>query len=182
MHMLDANKLGALGTIVADRTRMALGGLSPSAAALLSLLHFKPGLTATRLAEIAEVSQPTAVRLIDGLEREALITRGKPQGRVTPLLLTEAGRERAAHLQQRRLAALEGLLSSLAPKDRRQFALTLDRILAGATTSRASAHTACRLCEHDLCGPEVCPIGRRADEIDQRIARHSVRDEQGDMR
>jgi DNA-binding MarR family transcriptional regulator len=182
MHMLDANKLGALGTMIADRTKTALASLSPSAAALLSLLHFKPGLTVTRLAEIAGVSQPTAVRLIDGLEREALLTRGKPQGRVTPLLLTDAGRERAVFIQDRRLSALDGLLSSLAPKDRRQFEFLLDRILAGATASRASAQTACRLCEHDLCEPAVCPIGRRAGEIERQATRPDVNDQQGDAR
>jgi DNA-binding MarR family transcriptional regulator len=176
--MLDANKLGALGTMIADRTRIALGSLSPSAAAMLSLLHFKPGLTVTRLAEIAGVSQPTAVRLVDGLEREALLTRGKPQGRVTPLLLTDAGRRRAVFLQDRRLAALDGLLSPLAPKDRQRFALMLDTILAGATASRAFAHTACRLCEHDLCEPAICPVGKRASEIEQQ----DIDDEQGDAR
>ena len=41
-------------------------------------------------------------------------------------------------------------------------------ILAGATTSRAFARTTCRLCEHDLCGPQVCPIGCRAAEIEKQ--------------
>lgn len=47
----------------------------------------------------------------------------------------------------------------------------LDRILAGATTSRAFARTTCRLCEHDLCGPEVCPIGCRAAELEAEQSR-----------
>jgi hypothetical protein len=58
------------------------------------------------------------------------------------------------------------LLSALQPDERQYFASMLDRILAGATTSRAFARTTCRLCEHDLCGPQVCPIGCRATEIE----------------
>ncbi|PSH61715.1 MarR family transcriptional regulator, partial [Phyllobacterium brassicacearum] len=78
MHMLDANKLGALGAMIAYRSEAALAGLSASAAALLSVLHFKPGLTTTEVAEVVGVSQPAAVRLIDGLERQGLLARGNP--------------------------------------------------------------------------------------------------------
>ncbi len=168
MHMLDANKLGALGAIIFDRTEIALEGLSPSAAALLSMLHFKSDLTTTELADVVGVSQPTAVRLVDGLERQGLLIRRKPEGRVTPLSLTEAGRAQATRMQERRLAALDGLLLALAPDERKRFEIALDRILAGATTSRANARTTCRLCEHDLCGPERCPIGGRAVEIERQ--------------
>lgn len=173
MH-LDANKLGALGVVIADRLDGALDGLSPSAAALLSMLHFRPGLTTTELAEVAGVSQPTAVRLIDGLERQGLLVRGKPRGRVTPLSLTEAGHDRAVLLQQQRLAAFDALLSPLAPQERRRFERMLDRILAGATRSRACARTSCRLCEHDLCGPDICPIGIRAGELERQATRPSA--------
>lgn len=166
MQLLDANKLGALGAMIRDRTETALAGLSPSSAALLSMLHFKPGLTTTELAEITGVSQPTAVRLIDGLEGRKFIERGKPEGRVTPLKLTDAGHLQVKALHALRLAALDDLLGALQPDERRLFVSMLDTILAGATTSRAFARTTCRLCEHDLCSPEVCPIGCRATEIE----------------
>lgn len=168
MQLLEANKLGALGAMIRDRTEVSLAGLSPSAAAVLSMLHFKPGLTTTELADIVGVSQPNAVRLIDGLERQALIERGKPKGRVTPLTLTRAGHVQVNELHALRLSALDDLLSELQPDERRHFASMLDTILAGATTSRAFARTTCRLCEHDLCGPEVCPIGCRATEIEKK--------------
>lgn len=168
MHMLEANKLGALGAMIHNRTEAALAGLSPSAAAVLSMLYFKPELTTTELAEVVGVSQPNAVRLIDGLERQTLIARGKPKGRVTPLTLTEAGQAQVKALHALRLAALDDLLSALQPDERQLFASMLDTILAGATTSRAFARTTCRLCEHDLCGPKVCPIGCRAIEIEKK--------------
>ncbi|MER8431330.1 MarR family winged helix-turn-helix transcriptional regulator [Mesorhizobium caraganae] len=168
MQLLDANKLGALGAVIRDRTEASLRELSPSAAAVLSMLHFKPGLTTTELAEVVGVSQPTAVRLIDGLERQALIGRGKPEGRVTPLTLTQTGHAQVREMQALRLAALDGLLSVLQPGERRRFVSMLDEILAGATTSRRFARTTCRLCEHDLCGPKICPIGCRAAEIERK--------------
>ncbi|MEZ5840010.1 MAG: MarR family transcriptional regulator [Hyphomicrobiales bacterium] len=165
--MLDANKLGALGTLISDRIEDALEGLSPSAAALLSMLHFKPGLTATELAAIAAVAQPTVTRLVDGLVRQGLVAREAAPGRSTPLRVTEEGDRRAVRLQERRLSALAGLLGVLAPEERAAFAGLVDRVLVGATTSRAFARTTCRLCEHDLCGPEVCPVGCRAGEIER---------------
>lgn len=166
MHMIDANKLGALGAMIHDRTDAALAGLSPSAAAVLSMLHFKPGLTTTELSTVVGVTQPTAVRLLDGLERQGLIARGKQEGRVTPLSLTLAGHARVEHLQSLRLSALDDLLSPLEPDDRIKFISMLDLILASATTSRAFARTTCRLCEHNVCGPDLCPIGGRAAEIE----------------
>ncbi len=164
--------------MIFDRLDVALDGLSPSAAALLSMLHFKPGLTTTGLARITGVSQPTAVRLIDGLERQGFVTRGKPDGRVTPLLLTTAGRARAIHLQKRRLEALDGLLAPLAPEERYQFERILDQVLAGATTSRSFARTTCRLCKHDLCRPGLCPIGNRAVELEQAEPENDLGDVQ----
>lgn len=167
MH-LDANKLGALGAMIRDRTETSLAGLSPSAAALLSMLHFKPGLTTTELAAIVGVSQPTAVRLIDGLERQALIIRGGTEGRITPLTLSKAGHSRVIKLHALRLAELDALLRPLNSRERRLFISMLDTMLASATTSRAFAVTTCRLCEHDLCGPDVCPIGCRATELEEK--------------
>ena len=166
MHMLTANKLGALGAMIRNRSDAALEELSPSAAALLSTLYFKPELTTSDLAAIVGVAQPTAVRLIDGLERQGLIARGAPKGRVTPLSLTTSGQDRVRRMQERRLEALDALMAPLPQKERAQFEALLDAVLAEATTSRAFARTTCRLCEHRLCGPDVCPIGARATEIE----------------
>ncbi len=162
--MLEANKLGALGVMISDRMEDALQGLSPSAAALLSTLHFKPGTTASQLADICAIKQPTAVRLIDGLERRELIARQAQDGRMIPLVVTTKGHEVIKALQTARLAAMETLLAPLESDERAQFAEMLDRILAGATTNRAFARTTCRLCEHDLCAPGCCPIGNRASD------------------
>ena len=172
--MLDANKLGALGQLIGDRVADALAGLSPTAGAILTMMHFRPGKSTSELALICGVSQPTAVRVMDGLERQGLVERGEIQGRVTPLSLTEAGERRALAFQQARLATLDGLLAPLSPEERVVFETLVDRILVGATTSRAFARTNCRLCEHDLCGPDLCPIGRRACALEAALAAGST--------
>ena len=164
--MLDANKLGALGTLVTDCVETILDGLSPSAAAALSMLHFKPDLTATQLAAICGIRQPTMVRILDGLVAQGLVVRGAPNGRMTPLMLTPAGTARAGRLQSARMAALDKLLSVFSPEERQTFEKLVDRLVAGATTSRAFARTTCRLCAHDVCKPGLCPIGKRAGEIE----------------
>lgn len=165
--MLDANKLGAFGILIADKLQDALDDLSPSAAALLSMLHFKPGLTGSELAAVVGIAQPTAVRILEGLVRQGFVDRLEPQGRATPLVLTESGKARASALQHARLAALAGLLAPLPEADRSKFEAIMDVILAEATTSRAFARTTCRLCEHDLCSAELCPIGCRATALER---------------
>ena len=166
MHIMLANKLGALGAMIEARTKRALEDRSTSAAAVLSMLHFKPELTTTELASIVGVSQPTAVRLIDGLERQGLVERVNREGRTRRLSLTDAGHMEVARLHRERLSSLSGLLAVLSPDEVSQFERMLDRVLAGATTSRTCAQTTCRLCEHVLCAPGICPIGNRASEIE----------------
>ncbi|WP_062221188.1 MarR family winged helix-turn-helix transcriptional regulator [Aureimonas sp. D3] len=169
MHDLLSNKLGALGVLIEERMGHALHDLSPRAAAVLSTLHFRPGLTTTELSKVVAVSQPTAVRLLDGLQRRGFVERGEQAGRFTPLKLTEAGRVEVTRLQNERILTIGTLLMPLEPHETKAFETMLDRILAAATTSRFHARTTCRLCEHDLCGPGVCPIGNKATEIEQGV-------------
>lgn len=175
MQLLDANKFGALGLMIADRLETALGDLSPSAAALLLTLALEPERTTTQLAAIAGISQPTAVRVRDGLIKKGLIARAVQRGRSAPLALTEAGRARARTLETERLAALDRLLSPLAPTERETFIALMDKILAGATTSRANARTTCRLCAHDLCTNGLCPVGNKATKIEAQEAVNHAR-------
>jgi DNA-binding MarR family transcriptional regulator len=172
MQVLTPNKLGALGILIADAMESALNDLSPSAASMLSTLFFRPDLTASTLAEIVGITQPTATRVLDGLVQHGWIERQERQGRATPLRLTAAGGERAVALQSARHAALSHLTASLSDYDRKAFDRILDSILAEATTSRAFARTICRLCDHAACDGRSCPIGSRATELE----RHSQPD------
>ena len=171
MHMLGSNKLGALGVLVVDAIEGALGGLSPSAAALLLTLHYRPGITITQLAKVAGIAQPTAVRVLDGLARRGWLERPARVGRTKPLLLTAAGKRQARSLQAARLGAMDRLLAALPRQARVTFEKSLDKILAAATTSRAFARTTCRLCDHLSCEEPLCPLGTRAAELERAISK-----------
>jgi DNA-binding MarR family transcriptional regulator len=79
--VLSANKLGAFAVLLADTLESAYGGLSPSAASLLLTLYYTRNATATALAKVAGISQPTAERVLDGLVRQGFIEmfRHRPQ-------------------------------------------------------------------------------------------------------
>jgi DNA-binding MarR family transcriptional regulator len=169
MHMLSANKLGAFAVLLADTLEGAYDGLSPSAASLLLTLYYTRNATATELAKVAGISQPTAVRVLDGLVRQGFIERKSHTGRSTLLRVTRAGRERAVSLQAARLGAMKKILSGLNTQERATFERILDTILVAATTSRPFARTVCRLCDHRACDGPLCPIGTRASEIEQSV-------------
>lgn len=166
MHMNAANKLGALATLLADRLRDALDDLSPSAAAALLTLRYRGVMTTSELATITGIAQPTAVRIVDGLVRRGLLSRGGRSGRATPIELTPEGEQAADRAQAARLAAMQRLLDGLPDTERAGFETLLNHLLAAATSSRAGARTTCRLCDHGICNGPACPIGSRATAIE----------------
>jgi len=91
MHEVLANKVAAFGTILSDRLTSALAPLSPSAASILLTLSCWGALTATKLAAIVGVTQPTAVRVIAGLTAAGLVRKTASAQRTVPFLLTALG-------------------------------------------------------------------------------------------
>lgn len=166
MHMLIASKLGALAVLAGDLSRTAAGDLSASATAVLFTLRYHGEATASDLAAIAGIAQPTAVRVVGGLVGRGLVERAGRTGRSAPLRLTASGAQAADALQAARLAALHRLMDPLGDDDRAMLERLLDRMLAGATTSRRLARTVCRQCDHSLCDGPACPVGRRATAIE----------------
>ena len=176
MHVLLENKLGALGIVLWDHLDHSLDDLSPSAAAVLSMLHFDPELTTTSLAAICGIRQPSAVRVIDGLCRLGLVERKPQRGRTTPLAVTTAGHRRAEALHRSRLQMLHQLLAPLGADEQQLLEALVDRVLAGATTGLGPARTTCRLCEHVLCAADVCPVRGAVDRIDSAHVPRSNRE------
>ena len=170
MHMLAANKLGALSVLLADRVEAALGDFSPSAAALLLTLHYHGAMTASALAPILGVAQPTSTRVAQGLARRGLIAARGREGRTAPLALTREGRRRAEQLARARLAAVERLLAPLSGKKRARLERLIDALLGEAVEQRALARRICRLCDHDICTGPLCPVGSRASAIERAEA------------
>jgi len=175
--MLCENKLGALGVLLSDALEEAQVSLSRSAAALLLTLFYREQKTASAfyrehksasaMAKVVGVSQPTMTRLMDGLVRQGFVERKGRAGRVSLLRLTPAGRRKARLLQDARLNAMKDLLRVLSRREQVAFEHTLDKMLAGATRSRAFAHTVCRLCNHAICTGPLCPLGVQVAELER---------------
>lgn len=168
MHRLLPNKLGALGVLLTDAIETAIGEHSPSAASLLLTLHYSGPMTATALAVIGGITQPTAVRVTGRLIRLGLIKRQGYAGRSAPLRLTSTGIEHARALQRARLLAMTHLVAGLSKTERTGLERVLDKILEDATSSRGFARTTCRLCDHSVCTGRLCPIGAKATSLDRQ--------------
>jgi MarR family transcriptional regulator for hemolysin len=87
---------------VAINTRIASVGLTRARARTLSILYNGSGLTQTSVAAQLEIEGPTAVRLIDELEKAGFVQRQPDphDRRIKKLVLTESGREIAEFLQR----------------------------------------------------------------------------------
>jgi len=169
MHGLYENKLGALGLLLTDAIHGVLGEHSPSAASLLSTLYYQGPMTATALAEVGGIAQPTAARVTGRLIRQGLIQREAHTGRTAPLRLTRLGKRQARTLQRVRLMAMNRLLSGLSKTERFHFEEAIDKILRHATHSRAFARTTCRLCDHSVCSGRLCPVGSKATALERQL-------------
>ncbi|HXP77889.1 MAG TPA: MarR family transcriptional regulator [Stellaceae bacterium] len=165
--MLLASKLGALSVLLSDIGERAADGFSQSAAGLLLTLRFRSLLTATELADIVGIAQPTAVRVLDGLVRRGLVVRQKRAGRAAPVRLTSLGRRRAERLLSARLEAIGYVVATLSRNEHAELERIIDKLLAAAATSRSFARTTCRLCDHAACDGPRCPIGTRATELER---------------
>src|SRR5580693_9506606 len=130
MHMLCENKLGVLGLLLSDALEETQFALSRSAAALLLTLFYGQHKTATDLAKVLGVSQPTVTRVLDGLVRQGFVERKGRAGRISLLRLTPAGLRKARLLQDARLNAMKNLLGVLSRRERVAFEHTLDKMLA----------------------------------------------------
>jgi DNA-binding MarR family transcriptional regulator len=166
---LLANKLAVAVTALAERINEACAPLAPSAAAtLLWLRHWSPR-TATEMAPILGLTQPTAQRIVDGLLRDGLAVRTKGiRGRAAPVQLTAKGRKLAETLQARRLAAFAEALAPLRASDRQALDRLLDAMLRPMVDGRAYARHICRFCDHGICDGPRCPVGSAATELERR--------------
>ncbi len=163
---MDSNKIGSLATLIDDRTRAALGGHSPAEAAVMSALHFRPGIIANALPPIVGLCQPGVARLLRGLERKGYVARRAAVGRIVPIVLTEAGKREVQQFHEARKQALDEILAPLEPEVRALFEDIAAKLLAAAIPSRAAGRRSCRLCDYDRCAEAGCPVEARVDEID----------------
>ena len=104
-------------------------GLTAARASALSVLVFggRP-ITLGALAQAEQVSAPTITRLIVGMERDGLVRREPDphDGRVAWLHATAQGARVLRAGRQRRVAALEADMATLAPAERTTLAAASD--------------------------------------------------------
>jgi DNA-binding MarR family transcriptional regulator len=94
-------------------------GISPPRLSALSVVVFGGPLTIGALAEAEGVKPPTMTRLVDGLEREGLVTRESDtaDGRAVRVRATADGRRVLSEGRGRRVAALAAGLRRLSDRD-----------------------------------------------------------------
>lgn len=108
------------------------GGLTLSQAHLLEPLADGTARGVGDLALAAGVSRPTATRMLDGLERERVVTRERcsEDRRCVHVALTEDGAERLRAATAERRAWRERLFADLSPAERTDTARVLTRLSA----------------------------------------------------
>jgi DNA-binding MarR family transcriptional regulator len=163
----DANVLGALSLVVADRTSDAIAaaaGQSATAAAALSALHHvldRP--TIDRLRQVLGLTPSGTVRLVDRLVEAGYVTRGPGgDGRSRSVTLTAEGRQAAERVAQARAGVLDSALADLSPAERATLEALLGRVLAAFVRGPGATRWICRLCDTGACGRAegLCPAAR----------------------
>jgi DNA-binding MarR family transcriptional regulator len=167
-----ANLLGAVALALSDRTSAAVAaaggriGLSTSsAAALNSLWQFLDGSTLDQLHTVLGVSPSGAVRLVDRLATDDLVTRSPGRdGRTRSVRLTPKGRVAARRVAAARAAVLNDALVDLSVEARQTLHDSLGRIAARIVDTKDGGAWICRLCDLTACGrPEVrCAVANAA--------------------
>jgi len=165
----EANLLGALGTVVADRTTEAIaraaGQSATAATALSALRHFLDRPSIDLLRQVLGLTSSGTVRLVDRLVEAGYVTRGPgADGRTTTVLLTEAGRQAADRVSAARAAVLSDALARLSPADRQVLGRILGELLTGFIRGPGATKWLCRLCDTDACGRAEgrCPVANAA--------------------
>ncbi len=173
------NMLGALSVVVADRVNSsveAVAAMGPSAPAALAALHeFLDGGSVTQLSSVLGLTHSGTVRLVDRLCSEGLVRRADGQdGRAVSVVLTRAGRRRAAQVLRARTECLDPLLSGVTAAELAQLLPLLEKMLGAVTRERIAERTSgaqdrpppwlCRLCDFAACGRSEgrCPVNSAA--------------------
>jgi MarR family transcriptional regulator, organic hydroperoxide resistance regulator len=122
--------LGALRRARARASEDPAARLSLPQYILVAPLLDTPTLAVGALAGNAGVASPTATRMLDGLEREGVVSRESAahDRRSVALRLTPAGRRLATEERARLQAKGEELFAALDPEDREQAARLLGRL------------------------------------------------------
>jgi DNA-binding MarR family transcriptional regulator len=168
----EANVLGALALVVADRTTDAVAaaaGASVTAGAALSALHhFLDRPTIDMVRRVLGLTPSGAVRLVDRLAEAGYVTRGPgTDGRSRTVTLTAKGRRAAERVARARAEVLTGALAVLSPAARQALGALLGRLFTGLVRGPGATRWICRLCDTTACGRDQghCPAANAAAAV-----------------
>jgi DNA-binding MarR family transcriptional regulator len=169
----EANVLGALALFLTDATADAIeaaGHADSAAAALSALQQFLDRPTLDQLRRVLGLTPSGAVRLVDRLAADGLVTRGPgDDGRSRSVSLTAKGRRAAERVQAARTKVLERALAELTSRQRAALHSLTTQVLASLARDKVHSGQAgrgwtCRLCDLVACGrPDgLCPAANAA--------------------
>jgi DNA-binding MarR family transcriptional regulator len=171
-----------LGAVVDGLARdvqeaMAASASGPGgrAAAVAALAGFASGSPIDRLAWSLGLSHSRAVRLVDELEADGHVTRGRGTAdrRTVHVTLTDSGWALARTIATARLSILCAEVDALGADDRAALDRICAKLLSRRIDSLRAAERTCRLCEPHACGhPQRCPVTQAANA--HRSASRSV--------
>lgn len=172
-----ANVLGALALAIHDQSVDTIAAATDqpvTAATALSAMHqFLGAPTLDSLHRVLGLTPSGAVRLVDRLEADGLVTRGPGRdGRSRAVALTAAGARAAEEVARARTSLLRRSLQDLDTHDLATLKRLLDAVLSGVVRAKFEAGTAgrrwtCRLCDLAACrrAEGHCPAANTARAI-----------------
>jgi DNA-binding MarR family transcriptional regulator len=160
-----ANVLGAVVDVLARDleavTAAAASRAGGRAAALTALAGFASGGPIDFLASSLGLSHSRVVRLVDQLEADGHVTRGRGTAdrRTVNVALTESGWALAREISAARLSLLREELGALDADDRAALDRIGAKLLSRRIDSVRAAGRTCRMCDPKACGhPRRCPV------------------------
>lgn len=177
MHIMSTSPLlpqllTALAVTLEDRIDAVLGAvvkswnerdLSQSAFAALTVLRNQGPQSASALARVLGLKQPSVVRLLNNLVDQGLVARGSLIGSQVPFHATTRGEAMQAYLIQRRLEAVHQLCQSLSPAEGEELGRLLRKVLGAAVNPTELPARICRFCDYNTCNHSAagCPVRGR---------------------
>ena len=143
------NLIGVLALAVSDRMQEAVtedsGHASSGAAALSVLHHILSSPSIETLGRALGLTSSGTVRLVDRLADVGLVRRmAGPDGRVTNVMLTGAGRRVSNRVTSARTAVLQESLAVLNAEERVQLGTLAARVLVGMVRVPGAPRWTCR--------------------------------------
>ncbi len=176
-----ANLLGTLSTGISDAiyesTARAAGLDGVASIALVALLDFMPSGSVRTLSHVVGLTHSGAVRVVDRLVAEGLVTRGSSvDARSRSITLTASGARVAREVRAARERAVSGMLEQLTASERATLTTLCERVVQGITQQRLNVRKAgdtpaggalCRLCDFGACGRDLgrCPSAQTVANV-----------------